>query len=218
MENNYKYVGYFFILLIPLTFIGFYKSYFESFPIFNENISFWHHLHAVIASLWILMLIIQPLLIHYKKFHLHKSLGKISYALFSLLILSFVPMTISLVNRFNISYIFFPLANVVLLLIFYSLAIFYKRKKEFHMRYMIATALVFIDPTVSRIVGHIFPESDLMWSHVVFGINYSILFGLIIMDRLNRRNFIPYGIALTCFIIYQASYYIMYLYVGLVVN
>ena len=37
MEKAYKNLGYFFLLLIPLTFLGFYKTYFIQFPSFEEN-------------------------------------------------------------------------------------------------------------------------------------------------------------------------------------
>ena len=95
MEKAYKNTGYFMMLIILLVILGFYKTYFSQLPDFNEKITLFHHLHAVIASLWILTLIAQPLLIRYKKYKIHKIIGKITYAIFPLLILSFVQMILN---------------------------------------------------------------------------------------------------------------------------
>lgn len=83
MEKTYKYLGYFLIALIPLTFAGFYKTYFGQFSHFDNDIDIFVHLHPFIASVWILMLIFcQPLLILNKKYALHRKLGKLSFVVF----------------------------------------------------------------------------------------------------------------------------------------
>ena len=86
MDKSYKYLGYFFLLLIPLTIAGFYKTYIVQFPNFKANVTPLIHIHAFIASVWIGILIVQPFLILNKKFALHRKVGKISYIVFPLLI------------------------------------------------------------------------------------------------------------------------------------
>ena len=76
MDKSYKYLGYFFLLLIPLTIAGFYKTYIVQFPNFKENITYFIHIHAFIATVWIGILILQPFLIVNKKFALHRKVGK----------------------------------------------------------------------------------------------------------------------------------------------
>jgi hypothetical protein len=90
------------------------------------------------------MLIIQPFLIMNRKFAIHRTVGKLSYIVFPLLIFSFIPQAIRTLNSEKPENIFFPGADCVLLIIFYSSAIYYRRKSPMHMRYMIATALVFL--------------------------------------------------------------------------
>lgn len=143
MDKSYKYLGYFFLLLIPLTIAGFYKTYIVQFPNFKENITYFIHIHAFIASVWIGILIVQPFLIVNKKFALHRKVGKVSYIVFPLLILSFVPQIIRTANSDNQKDLFFSLADSSLLIIFYSLAVYYKKISSRHMQYMIATTLVF---------------------------------------------------------------------------
>lgn len=151
MEKAYKNLGYILVLLIPLTFLAFFKTYFNQFPAFEENITAYIHLHAMIASIWILMLIIQPILIINRKNDLHKKIGKISYVIFPLLILSFIPQMIRIINSDNPNVLFFPLADSILLTLCYSLAIYYRKNVSKHMRYMIGTAIVFLGPTIGRI-------------------------------------------------------------------
>jgi len=142
MEKPYKYLAYFLLLLIPLIFAGFYRSYFESFPNFNKSINVYVHLHAFIASVWILMLIVQPFLILKKKYSLHRAIGKASYVVFPLLVLSFIPQIIKIINTENIENLFFPIGDGTLLIVFYSIAIYYRKTRSKHMRYMIASAII----------------------------------------------------------------------------
>lgn len=150
MDKTYKYLGYFFLLLIPPIYAEFYPSYFQSFP-HAKNIHVFEHLHAFIASVWVLMLIIQPFLIQNNKRALHRKVGKLSYFVFPLLILSFIPQIIKIIRTEDIANLFFPLGDGILLVAFYSLAIYNRKTTSKHMRYMIALALVLLGPTVGRI-------------------------------------------------------------------
>lgn len=194
MEKAYKNLGYFLILLIPLTFLAFFKTYFNQIPTFEEKTTTFIHLHAIIASIWILILIVQPILIRNKKYQLHKKIGKISYIVFPLLILSFIPQMIRIINSDNPNVLFFPLADSILLKLFYSLAIYHKKNPAKHMRYMIGTALVFLGPTIGRIGPLVLGLSESVTQNSQYGLIYLILIGLIILDKKNGKNFKPYFI------------------------
>lgn len=181
MDRTYKYLGYFMLLLIPLIFAGFYKSYFQPFPNFgakfNENV----HIHSVLATLWVAILITQPFLIVNKKVAWHRRLGKLSYFVFPLLIFSFVPMIIKSYNKGDFQFLFFPIGDGVLLMLFYTLAIYFKRKTAKHMRYMIASAFVLLGPTLGRIGPYLLGWSELLTQNVQYAIIYSILISLFYM-------------------------------------
>lgn len=211
MDRTYKYLGYFLLLLIPLTFAGFYKTYFEPFPNFGKNIDVYIHIHAVIASLWIAILIVQPFLIVNKKIALHRSVGKFSYVVFPLLIISFIPRIIKTINSGDIQYLFFPLADGFLLVTFYVVAIYYKKKTAKHMRYMIASAQVLMGPTFGRIGPNLLGWSELSTQNVEYAIIYTILVILILYDLKNKRKFQPYLIAIVGFVIHQLVYYWVFL-------
>jgi len=211
MDKSYKYLGYFFLLLIPLTIAGFYKTYIVQFPNFKENITTFIHIHAFIATVWIGILIVQPFLIVNRKFALHRKVGKVSYIVFPLLILSFVPQIIRTANSVNPRNLFFPLADGSLLIIFYSLAVYYKKISSMHMRYMIATTLVFLGPTIGRIGPILLGWSELFTQNIQYGIIYTILAVLLFYDKTNGKKYQPYVTAFCFFIIHQIVFHIVFL-------
>jgi hypothetical protein len=211
MEKKYKYLGYFMLVLIPLIFAGFYKSYIGSFPNFGAKIDIYIHVHSFIASVWILMLIVQPFLVFNKKFALHRTIGKLSYFVFPLLILSFVPQMIRIIHSPESKNLFYPISDCVLLIVFYSLAIYNRKKSSWHMRYMIATAIVFLGPTVGRIGPHWFGWSGFLTQNIQYAIIYSMLISLILYDQTNRKKYIPYLVAIAGFAIHQGVFFLVFL-------
>ena len=210
MEKAYKNTGYFMLLLIPLVILGFYKTYFSQFPDFNEKITLFHHLHAAIASVWILTLISQPLLIRYKKYKIHKIIGKFTYAIFPLLILSFVPMILRNLNSDTPLNAFFPIADCTLLILLYLLAVYNKKNTPKHMRYMIGAAIVFLGPTIGRIGPILIGLSEKVTQNIQYGIIYLILLGLILLDRKHGKKFRPYVLIFAGYIVHQITFNLIF--------
>src|SRR4051812_47839957 len=158
-KEEYKNVSYFLLSLVALIIAGFYKSYFGMFPYFDNSILPITHVHAVAMSLYVCLLVMQPLLIRYKKYKAHRLLGKVSYILVPIIVFSFFLMSYKkyndkLVHKISATdyteYIFLNAAKLLLFAGFYLLAISNKRNTARHMRYIIATALVFVEPAFSR--------------------------------------------------------------------
>lgn len=205
MEKNYRNIGFVFLLFMPLTFLGFYKTYFVLSPEFEGTVDVYTHIHAFVASLWITLLIVQPLLIRAKKFSLHRSFGKISYVVFIALILSFIPQMIKEYGKG-----FFPLNasfDIALLLLFYFLAINHKKNVAIHMRYMIAIALIFVGPTLGRIIHFMLELEHLGPLHIPYLIVVATILSLIFWDKKNGKNYKPYFVALAAFSAYLISLY-----------
>lgn len=211
MDKAYKNSGYFMLLLIPLVILGFYKTYFSQFPDFNEKITMFHHLHAAIASVWILTLIIQPLLIRHRRYKIHKMIGKFSYIIFPVLILSFIPMMLRIIYSDHPVNLFFPIADCTLLILFYSLAVYNRKNTPKHMRYMIGAAIVFLGPTFGRIAPNLIGLSNKVSQNTQYGIIYLILIGLILLDRKHSKNFRPYILILIAWGINQITFNILFL-------
>ena len=205
MEKEYRNIGFIFLLFIPLTFLGFYKTYFVLSPEFVGTVDGYTHIHAFTASLWITLLIAQPLLIRSKNFSLHRTFGKISYLVFFVLILSFIPQMIKEYGKG-----LFPLNasfDIALLMLFYILAIKYKKDVAIHMRYMIAIALIFVGPTLGRIIFFLLGLENLGPLQIPYLIVIAIFLALIFWDKKNGRNYKPYLVSVAAFSIYLISLY-----------
>ncbi|WP_411031915.1 hypothetical protein [Spongiimicrobium sp. 3-5] len=206
MEKQYRNLGFIFLLFIPLTFFGFYKTYFVLAPEFEGTVDIYTHVHAFTASLWITLLIVQPLLIRYKNFKLHRIFGKVSYVVFSALILSFLPQMVKQYSSGS-----FPInasLDVILLILFYVLAMRNKKNVTIHMRYMIAIALIFVGPTLGRIIYLTLDSVYLRFLELPYLLVNALLIGLIFWDKAAKRNYKPYLVALGCFMIYLAILYL----------
>ncbi|MGW8314550.1 MAG: hypothetical protein ACWGNV_03040 [Bacteroidales bacterium] len=210
MEKAYRNTGYFMILLVPLVILGFCKSYFSQIPDFNEGITLFHHLHAAIATVWILALIAQPLLIRYRKYKIHKWIGKFSYALFPLLVLSFIPMIYRALHGANPVNAFYPIADCSLLILFYSLAVYNRKNMDRHMRYIIGAAIVFLGPTFGRIGPNILGLQEKISQNIQYVIIYSILIGLILLDRKHSKNIKPYSTILAGWVVHQFVFNVIF--------
>lgn len=205
MEKEYKNIGFLFLLFIPLTFLGFYKTYFVLSPAFEGTVDAYTHIHALVASMWITLLIAQPLLIRANNFQLHRFFGKVSYFVFIALILSFIPQMIKEYGKG-----LFPLNasfDIVLLLLFYILAVKYKNDVAIHMRYMIAIALIFLGPTLGRIIFFLLELESLGAWQIPYLAVVAILLSLIFWDKKNNRKYQPYVVALVSFTIYLVALY-----------
>ncbi len=218
MEKSYKYLGYFFLLLIPLVIAGFYKTYIVQFPTFEKVKHNFIHVHAAIAIVWLTLIIVQPFLIANKKLQWHRNVGKLSYVIFPLLILSFIPSVINNLHSDTPKYAFFAVGDATLLIVFYCLAIFYRKKSPVHMRYMIAAALVIFGPTVGRILPNLLGFSELATQNIQFTIIQLILAALVVLDvksnsnkSYNKKKYKPYLLTMTCWCVHQCVFYYLFL-------
>jgi hypothetical protein len=148
---------YFFVSILIVTFLGFYKTYLIKFPTF-EGFTNTHHIHGALALSWILMLIIQPILLRYKQLEWHRLVGKISYVLMPILLLSFFFVAKAGYMR-NIKIL--PEANALAELtngipdifymgLLYALGIIHKKNTPLHLRFMASTGLMILGPGLGR--------------------------------------------------------------------
>jgi hypothetical protein len=119
-------------------------------------------------------------------------------------------MIYKIIQRGDYKILVFPIGIMSILIVLYVLAIWNRKTTAKHMRYIIASAVVIIDPTIGRLTFNIFKD-DLIGMPVTYAIMNLIILGLIWMDMRNGKDYQPYLIALTCFIIYHISFFIGFL-------
>jgi hypothetical protein len=157
MEKVYRNTAVFIVLIIIAVQWGFYIPYTSKFPIFTDKTNM-IHIHGALVMAWLCLLVLQPLLIATGRAQLHRTIGKVSYVLGPLVII-----TLFLIGRssFNRSFGSFPekemLATMVLdvrgflsFALFWALAMINRKNSSSHMRYMIATGILAIGPGLGR--------------------------------------------------------------------
>ncbi len=146
------------VLLFITLQIGFHPFYIKYFPKF-EKFTWLHHIHGALMASWIILLVVQPILIHKKRFAAHRFLGKLSYITAPLMVVSmFLILKLSYHKNLPNSSIEKEIAGqastimqLLSFLVLYALAIIYRKHTFYHVRFMIGTALLMITPTLGRI-------------------------------------------------------------------
>jgi hypothetical protein len=189
MTSIYRNIVIFFSLILVFIFTAFFKTYFGLFPGF-ANTDFIVHVHVALIILWFVLLIVQPILISRKKLRLHRVVGKVSYVVVPMVIISCLMMNRHLQLREKILIVF--VANFIDVSIFaflYLLAIFYRRKVQWHGRFMVLTVLPFLSPSAARLQMN------------GLSIELAIVLGLLLIERFSSRVYKPYLITLCVFVL-----------------
>ena len=75
------------VFLFILLQVAFHPTYLQYFPQF-KRFSWIHHTHGALMVSWVIMLVIQPCLIYKGKYKIHRLIGKISYFIAPLMLIS----------------------------------------------------------------------------------------------------------------------------------
>jgi hypothetical protein len=212
MEKTYKNIGLFFIAILVIVFLGFFKTYFGLFPSFNKVTTI-QHIHGLLFVLWFLMLIVQPVLIKKRKYKWHRVIGKVSYFLVPMIVISIFFIAKELYDTSpatqsqKIATLYIPFYQIVDFVTLYILAIYYKKKISYHLRYMIATSLAVYGAALKRFFTNFLGVTGLNGFLYTFIITDLILLGFIFYDRKHGKNPKPYVVSLIILLVSQFGFY-----------
>ncbi|MEO5694579.1 MAG: hypothetical protein ABIQ72_15725 [Usitatibacter sp.] len=166
----------------------------------------WTHFHAITATLWLLLLIAQPIAIYAGRRELHRQLGRYSPALALLMVAGFIGLAhASMAGKTGMeaavgAYFFYVRVVLVSTFVFcFAMGWLYRREAEIHARFMVCTGLAAIDPIVHRIAARLSQGADLNYQLLTFGLACAVLVALIVAEwRLRARTFVfPLVLAVT---------------------
>jgi hypothetical protein len=200
MERAYNYVYLFFVGIFFVVIWGFWRTYIVFFPSF-KGFGYTHHIHGLLMMIWISMLIVQPLLIRGKKLSLHRAVGKASYIVVPLLLLSIFMVdkisydkSITTSPQGAIAGIALNIPAIVAFAVLYGLAILKKKKSRIHMRYMLGTSLLMIGPGLGRALivyfNVPFPDAVVYTYYLIMAVALLLL----IADMIQKKPVVPYSI------------------------
>jgi len=159
-----------------------------------SDASFYLHLHAITAILWFALLIAQPLLIKKRNFELHRLLGKLSYPVAAMIVISVILLAHSRIAVTPEEYfvrrshaIYLQLSLALVFAVTYAFAIWYRKTRDIHARLMVATVFTFIDPVFDRFISMYMLFITIRGEWLTFGFINLILISLAITDRNQPR-------------------------------
>lgn len=192
---------FYFVALLLIAVFAFWIPWYSN--IFGDH-TIWANFHAVMMTAWILLLISQAFLMRSGKLAEHHRLGKISFILGPLCVLSFPLLAASMLPTEGVpvplfkSYVLWLQVGLGgLFAWFFLAAIYYRKEPARHARYMIATSITLIDPIVARLVifhgpaagtipdMNVAPVAMQYFSYPVVAV---VLAALLFMDRNQTRG------------------------------
>jgi hypothetical protein len=138
------------------------------------------HAHAVLGTLWMLILVVQPVLILRGHRPAHRMAGRASLLVAIGFVVSGLLLTHFRVSRMTEAafakegvYIYLPLAVAVLFAAACALGFRWRTSAQVHARFMLSTALLLVDPVVARIMFFYLPP--LPSDHLYQGITFTMI-------------------------------------------
>ncbi|HTK27071.1 MAG TPA: hypothetical protein VL327_10975 [Pyrinomonadaceae bacterium] len=181
------------ILFALLILIGFGPTYyFKEFFHAPALASVLVHIHGVLMTTWVALFVAQVWLIRSKSIKVHQKLGYTAIGLaVAIVIVGFFVAVAAAKNGAastppgipRLSFLAVPLFDLVMFVILFSAAIYYRKQAANHKRLMILTALNFLPPALGRIHLSVF---DALGPLAFFGIPAILAIMLVIYDT--RRN------------------------------
>jgi len=225
----YMRVGFGFVVLFAMSFYAFYPRYFAVVYTSPRLI----HVHYVLSMLWMGMLVAQPVLIARRKFEWHRLLGKISYVLVPLLIVSLYAMlrysyandvqhmqeevrsersTLSpeAIVRAAKSGMGLPVYSLIILITFYPLAVINRKRPLVHAKYMIAAGGCVVGPILDRTIFRVVFDSTgtvpPFFQYYDFVLSDILFIWLLYLDYKHKRSLMPALVCLSVLLCAQGVY------------
>jgi hypothetical protein len=168
MEKRQKLLIVLFTIIAIVTLSGFLKSYLFFFPNFGK-FRYLIHLHFAAFTCWLLLIVIQPILIRQKKLKLHRTLGKCSYFLAPLLVITIMFLVLQKVHReISVSQneaiidMLVGSLDILSFTIYYIIAMVNRRNVRWHVAFIIAASLIVLNPGMARLLNLIKPNLGML--------------------------------------------------------
>jgi len=206
---NFNKFGYYAAGLIVLAFLGFWPTYFSKFFDGTADFSFYYHFHFMMAASWIVLLIVQPVLIRKKKLATHRQVGKLSFIILPLFFASVILLKHSLIGGEVTeglgAGLWLQFKDLAIIGTMYTIAMVNKKSMQIHARAMIATGIVFIEPTLGRfIILTVLPEPDFYFGlGITVAIMYVLIISLIILERKQTKGRWVFPLLLVMFMVFH---------------
>lgn len=218
------------LLLAVLSLHAFYPTYLGR---LGNPLPWVMHLHAALMAAWMGLLVLQSGLIRRGNISLHRTTGRLSYALVPLLLLTAVAMIAysyerglgelreaAAAGRISLSgeallhearkYVALPVYYFVGFALFYPLAMLNRRRPVVHAQFMLATMLMLTGPVLDRslyfIASVAMPELRFPFEWVAFILADFVFVAVLVLNLRRGESWQPAATCLACFLAGQSIY------------
>jgi uncharacterized membrane protein SirB2 len=150
-------LGIFMLMTIPMIVAGFTPRYIYPLATGMMGFNFLTHLHATCMTLWILLVTVQPFLIRRGKRKIHRFVGRISYVLAPMVLLSIILLAHQQIGlRAEMGFYFLPgfwFMEGILFTVFYLLAMYNRKNAAYHARFIVAGLPIVLETPLFRFIG-----------------------------------------------------------------
>ena len=193
--------------LCGLVLRGFWPSYFG--PLLTGRGTarpFVMHLHGVVFSGWMVLLVVQVLLVARRRVALHRTLGLVGvgYALLltglGLWVSFSAPVAHVRAGEWSVdqaaSFLLLPLVDMVLFAGFFTAAVVYRRQPDYHKRLMFAATLAIVFAAVGRMFDSSLAGFLTVWLSPLAG---AMIFDRLTLGRVHRVYLITFAVFIAAF-------------------
>lgn len=188
------------LVLLVITFAALIPNFFTTLITNSQKLSLEWAVHGFLFLGWYILFSLQTALISGKSIQLHKKLGYISIAFFSVLTLSGIGMMLGTMNSYTpdwdpqqlmarTSFVWAIFHTLVFFCGFYVLGILFRKKGELHKRFMLLASLSMMSATLTRFAylpG--FPINGVAFT--LLG-TYALLITPLVIDRIVYKRIHP---------------------------
>lgn len=198
---------YFFAILGLFAIAGFWPSYLSR---VNQETNLPVHLHGAAMALWCVMLITQGYLIRSDYRPAHRLVGKFSFILVPVIVLSTLSLAHFRVQEAGkepsteiLYFLYVQLSLLVVFVLAYVLAIANRRTPSIHAGYMVCTALALVDPIFARLLYNHLGIAPPLLQVLTYAFIDLILLWLIVWGRRQPRPVTLFPAMLAVFVVAQ---------------
>ena len=146
------------------------------------------HTHALLGTLWLIVLMLQPILMLRGYRLAHRMVGRAAMIIAAGFVLSGLLLTHFRTSRMSEDtfareglYIYLPIAVAILFAVACSMGVRWRSSTPVHARFMLSTALLLVDPVIARIMFFYFPRlpSDDLYQGITFTLIATAMFFLV---------------------------------------
>lgn len=206
---SYRYAHWYLLAALAAILAGFWPSFFR--PLTGG--STWHTVHGVSATGWVVALIVQSWLMARRLRVWHRRVAWVALALLPVMVGSALHMVQVMQHNAAMPPFLPPLLAVIdlpsiaFLILLVTLALLNVRRPAAHKRFMVATVLLALPPSLGRLYARLLePHLDFMQTlHGSFLTVELILIALIIGDHRAGQRHLAYPLSLVFFVVVQVT-------------